>query len=725
MEIKGLGLKPKFIGSILAFITILAILSSFFLYSKTYDTLQEELLAKGDVITSKMALQSGPHLYLIGAASSKVELRQIAQEVLREESVEYLIVYNSIGQIVLAGEKQEGKPKVGEDTNQFPRLKNVVLADKEFDDIYFKAMEKKLITTASKLTGAAHDNFAIVKYSPKLFRSEPGPDTGESYKEPYGLVQLGLTTKIISSRVWNIITPSLTGNIILLIIIGTISSIFVNRLLTPLKNIAQISLAISHGDLSSEVEVTRVDEIGILQQAFQDMTIRLRDMIGKVRLAAQNLGETSDQILSLTKEVSEGGKRQTTSTEKSTTLVEQMVVSIREISQGVENLTLSAENNSSSILEMATSIQEVASHTESLSAAVDETSSSIEEMTASIQQVAENVHALSSSMQVTASSINQIDVSIKQVEENAKESSRVSDQVARDAEMGMGSVEKTIDGMNRIQHAVHETENVILSLGGSSKKIGEILDVINDIARQTNLLALNAAIIAAQAGEHGRGFAVVAEEIRDLSERTAASTQEIADLIKGVQKEVERAVEAMEIGTELTVDGVKLANDSGSALKLILTSAQNSNALTQAIAKTTMEQSKGSRHVTEAIDNIRIMVQQIDNATQEQAKGSKLIMKATENMKDNTEQVRKATGEQFHGSKLITKTTEEVKEMTQRIETALKAQDQGSQLILDAVEKIRQIVRQNQWATQEMDLGVKKLLEQGRELEETVTQFNL
>src|SRR5258708_28573145 len=104
--------------------------------------------------------------------------------------------------------------------------------------------------------------------------------------------------------------------------------------------------------------------------------------------------------------------------------------------------------------------------------------------------------------------------------------------------------------------AVERAKVVLGELGNRSQEIGEIVRVIDEIAGQTNLLALNAAIIAAQAGERGKGFAVVADEIRDLSERTSVSTEEIRTLILNVQNGVDRAAEQMTMSADRVGDGV-------------------------------------------------------------------------------------------------------------------------------------------------------------------------
>ena len=118
------------------------------------------------------------------------------------------------------------------------------------------------------------------------------------------------------------------------------------------------------------------------------------------------------------------------------------------------------------------------------------------------------------------------------------DAARLAEKVSREAsERGMTAIREAIKGMQNIRQAVEATADVVNRLGKRSQEIGQILKVIDEVTDQTSLLALNAAILAAQAGEHGKGFAVVADEIKDLADRTAASTQEITGLISAVREE--------------------------------------------------------------------------------------------------------------------------------------------------------------------------------------------
>ena len=156
-----------------------------------------------------------------------------------------------------------------------------------------------------------------------------------------------------------------------------------------------------------------------------------------------------------------------------------------------------------------------------------------------------------------------MDVSIGQVETNANETARLSEQVLsgrRDA--ACEAHPEDARRHRQDQGLAHRRRAVIEALGRRIQEIGNILNVIDDVAEQTNLLALNAAIIAAQAGEHGKGFAVVADEIKDLAERTGASTKEIAELIRSVQDESANAVTAMEQGVRNVEEGVELGREA-------------------------------------------------------------------------------------------------------------------------------------------------------------------
>ncbi len=403
----------------------------------------------------------------------------------------------------------------------------------------------------------------------------------------------------------------------------------------------------------------------------------------------------------------------------------QMIASLKGIADNVEVLAQSAEESSSSILEMAATNDEVAENIQALAASVEETTAAIEQMTYSIKEVAKNIEDLSATTEETSSSMNEMDVSISQVETNANETAKLSEQAQRDAEMGAEALSRTLGGIDKIKESSKEAASVIEALGKKIAAIGNILNVIDDVAEQTNLLALNAAILAAQSGEHGKGFAVVADEIKDLAERTGASTKEISELIRAVQEQSRAAITAMDRGVRNVEEGVRLGQETETALKKIEESSHKATQMVKAIARATIEQARGSKQVTMAINRIAEAVQQIATATAEQARGSEQIMKSAEKMKSITKHVERSSQEQARGSKQITRAIESISEMVHHLNRAQKEQTKGSEQVMSAVVQIKQVAEAQTHSARELEGAIGDLAGQAEVLRDEVRRFRI
>ena len=169
---------------------------------------------------------------------------------------------------------------------------------------------------------------------------------------------------------------------------------------------------------------------------------------------------------------------------------------------------------------------------------------------------------------------------------------------------------ETVKAIQAMTQDVQTTSNLVEGLAEQGRDIGKVLDVIRSIAEQTNLLALNAAIEAARAGEAGRGFAVVADEVRALAHRTAQSTQEIEQMVAGIQSGTGNAVQSMALNTNRTQSTLELARSAGDALEQITEAISQINERNLVIASASEEQAQVSREVDRNLVNIRDLATQ-------------------------------------------------------------------------------------------------------------------
>ncbi len=208
--------------------------------------------------------------------------------------------------------------------------------------------------------------------------------------------------------------------------------------------------------------------------------------------------------------------------------------------------------------------------------------SGAEEISQGNADLSQRTEEQASSLEETASSMEEMTSTVRQNADNAKEVNELAEETRAKAQKGGEVVNRAVTSMSAINE--------------SSKKIADIISVIDEIAFQTNLLALNAAVEAARAGEQGRGFAVVAGEVRNLAQRSAAAAKEIKELIRDSVGKVE--------------DGTLLVNESGSTLQEIVTAVQRVTAMISDIAQASEEQSSGIEQVNKAIAQMDEMTQQ-------------------------------------------------------------------------------------------------------------------
>jgi methyl-accepting chemotaxis protein len=541
-----------------------------------------------------------------------------------------------------------------------------------------------------------------------------------------GTLKIGYRKDTVTKSLMKSIFTLIAGTLAAIVLFSLGISIASRRMiLAPVNRLCEAIAKVSEGDLSLKLEAGSNDEIGALATSLNGMVENLNQMVREVNRTSDELNTITGDISDVSGKVVNAAQLQSDGVDSTSSAVTQISASIKGVNQHVAGLSATAAETSSSILEMTASVEEVALNTETLAQSVGEVSSSISQMAGSIKQVSGGVSTLLEAANSTAASVMQMDYSIKQVEKNAADASAISEIVKQDAEIGRAAVEESIAGIDEIERSTEITYEVINSLSSKASEIGSILQVIDDVAEQTNLLSLNAAIIAAQAGEQGKGFAVVAEEIKLLAERTRSSTREIASVVKGVQDETAKAVSAIQRAERSVSTGKALSDKSGTALHKIFEGVRQATDQMKEIATATLEQSKGSQQISEAMEHISTMVRQIDNATREQALGSDLIMTSAERMKSITAQVRNAAMEQSKAGKFIAVSTEHITNMISQIKRACADQERGIEMITGSVEHIQSSASINLEATKMMDQSVVRLFEQIKTVREEMSAFKI
>lgn len=371
--------------------------------------------------------------------------------------------------------------------------------------------------------------------------------------------------------------------------VGVAITVFVYRLIAlPLRAVAiQLNdIASGAGDLTKELQVSSNDEIGMVAQSFNQLVRSLAGMVGRIKVASEELRTRLEHMEASSNSVSDA--------------VAGVSHAMRQVAVGADRQAKETEMARGTMGELVAAIDQIATGAQQQASQVQQATFVISSMVRAIEEVAAQAASVA-------------------------DTSRTAAVTAHD---GAAIVDQTLLGMDKVRDLVVGAAEKVSALGEHGKRIGEIMQVITEIASQTNLLALNAAIEAARAGEQGRGFAVVAEEVRKLAERSALSASEIRSIIESIQVETNEAVVAIQRGSAQVEEGSELAASAGKALQQILTSMETASTNVTQISDAAHRVLKSSREAANAVEEVAAVTEENSAATEEMAAGADQVRAA-------------------------------------------------------------------------------------------------
>ncbi len=367
---------------------------------------------------------------------------------------------------------------------------------------------------------------------------------------------------------------------------------FSGSLTRPLRMAADYAGQVASGDFSRQLDIRQNDEIGTLADALRTMVQNLQTMIGEAQAKGEDARRETENARKAMQEAHEAKAR------AESARAEGMMQAAMQLEQVVEVVSSASD-------QLSAQVEQASRGAERQAVRVGETATAMEEMNSSVLEVARNAgHAADSAAGAS---------------KKADEGRRIVDQV--------------VAGIGTMQQVSVEMKTDMQALGTQAEGIGQIMNVISDIADQTNLLALNAAIEAARAGDAGRGFAVVADEVRKLAEKTMNATREVGDAVGGIQRGTRKNLENVERAVTTVEEATTLANRSGDALAEIVQLVGTAADQVHSIATASEQQSATSEEINRSVEEVNRISTDTASTMQQSARAVAELTVQTQNLR--------------------------------------------------------------------------------------------
>ena len=373
-----------------------------------------------------------------------------------------------------------------------------------------------------------------------------------------------------------------------LAVITLISLAIALGIIKPLRECIGFAKNISDGALDSEMTLQRKDDFGTLATSLSTMLAEL--------------------------------KRKISFAEEKSQLAEQEVAKATRAAQEAHEARQKVEENRNKLVETIHRLESVAGVVTSAS----------EQLSARVEQSSRGADEQSGRVRETATAMEEMNATVLEVARNSQRAASASTETRGQAQDGAAIVDKAVKGIEDVRaHSLAIREDMAV-LGKQADGIGQVMNIIADIADQTNLLALNAAIEAARAGDAGRGFAVVADEVRKLAEKTMTATQDVGRAVNEIQEGTRKNISSVESVVTAIESAAALSEHSGESLKNILSFVDQVNDQVQSIATASEQQSATSEEINKSVEHIATISAETAQAMEQAAKAVSDLMQQTQ-----------------------------------------------------------------------------------------------
>ncbi|WP_027722993.1 methyl-accepting chemotaxis protein [Maridesulfovibrio zosterae] len=357
----------------------------------------------------------------------------------------------------------------------------------------------------------------------------------------------------------------------------------------PIKQSVTFAESVAKGDFDQELNINQADEIGVLADSLKVMVDNLKKMIT----------EAEDKSRQAEEETARAN------------------IAVEEANEAKEHAARAERDGK---IQAAQELEEI----------VNIVTSASEELAAQIEQSRRGTEDQSAQITETATAMEEMNVTVLEVAKNASNSSETANMAREKAQAGSEIVSRVLKSMEELQGVALQLKDNVTSLGRDAEGIGQVMEVISDIADQTNLLALNAAIEAARAGEAGRGFAVVADEVRKLAEKTMTATNEVGKAITDIQKGTTDNIQNVDKAVIKIDETTKLSTESGASLDAIVNFVDDTSNQVQNIATAAEEQSAASEQINQSLSQVADISNETAKAMGESAIAVEEVAKQTQ-----------------------------------------------------------------------------------------------